>query len=154
MTDIINSHVLSMLSGWRKSYFYSDDATSYGHDGGETNMLYPTEYLNALRMILMQLLTKVIEAQIITCTRVKQKVFIPTTPLINKDSKMSFVFKMKQFPVKVFYAMTISKSQGQSLNNTEVYEPEPIFDHGQLYVAFSRATSAKGLKILIKHAPN
>ncbi|KAJ9561490.1 hypothetical protein OSB04_006650 [Centaurea solstitialis] len=47
--------------------------------------------------------------------------------------------------------MTINKSQGQSLNRIGLYLPQPLFSHGQLYVALSRATSANGLKILINN---
>lgn len=45
--------------------------------------------------------------------------------------------------------MTINKIQGQSLKFVGVYLPRSIFSQGQLYVALSRITSKKGLKILL-----
>ena len=65
------------------------------------------------------------------------------------ESKWPFVLKRRQFPLKICYAMTINKSQGQSLNKVGLYLEDEIFNHGQLYVALCRVTSPKGLYILI-----
>uniref|UniRef100_U9UA95 Uncharacterized protein n=1 Tax=Rhizophagus irregularis (strain DAOM 181602 / DAOM 197198 / MUCL 43194) TaxID=747089 RepID=U9UA95_RHIID len=50
--------------------------------------------------------------------------------------------------------MTINKSQGQTLSRVGIYLPEPVFVHGQLYVAFSRVTSHQYIKVLIDNTPN
>ena len=45
--------------------------------------------------------------------------------------------------------MTINKSQGQSLSKVGLYLKDPVFTHGQLYVALSRVKTREGVKILI-----
>jgi ATP-dependent DNA helicase PIF1 len=51
-----------------------------------------------------------------------------------------------QVPLILAYAITTHKSQGMTLTNVEV-NTDRIFEHGQTYVAFSRATSLEGLFI-------
>ncbi|GKA14267.1 ATP-dependent DNA helicase PIF1-like protein [Tanacetum coccineum] len=55
----------------------------------------------------------------------------------------------KQYPLSISFAMTINKSQGQSLSKVGLYLPRPVFTHGQLYVALSRVKSKRGLKVVV-----
>ncbi|CAI9260840.1 unnamed protein product [Lactuca saligna] len=106
---------------------------------------------NGTRLIVSQLLPTVIEATIITGTSIGKCVYIPRIKFIHKSSNLPFVFSGKQFPVKVCYAMTINKSQGQSLRKIGIYLSQPIFAHRQLYVALSRATSPDSIRILLNN---
>ena len=66
----------------------------------------------------------------------------------SDDEMFPFQFKRKQFPIRLSFAMTVNKSQGQTIPNVGVYLPDPVFSHGQLYVAMSRATARKNIRIL------
>jgi ATP-dependent DNA helicase PIF1 len=81
--------------------------------------------------------------------KVGTEVFIPRIDLNTTDVKWPFTLQRRQFPVRVCYAMTINKNQGQTLSTVGLYLKQPVFTHGQLYVAISRTTSRSGLRILI-----
>ena len=79
---------------------------------------------------------------------------IPKLKLAPSDVNLPFTLQRIQFPVRLSYSMTINKSQGQTFNQVGIYLPEPVFSHGQLYVAFSRARTLSGVKVLLDPQKN
>ena len=70
------------------------------------------------------------------------------TPCTNERDR---VFKMTrhQFPVRLTYCMSINKAQGQTLSKVGLYLPNPVFAHGQLYVAMSRVSRPENITVYI-----
>ena len=112
--------------------------------------LNPSDGLcNGTRLICHSFQKHVIEAEVITGKHAGLHTFIPRITLSPSNTNFPFTLKRRQFPVQLAFAMTINKSQGQSLNWVGLYLSTPVFSHGQFYVACSRVTSRKNLKILI-----
>ena len=108
---------------------------------------------NGTRLIITSLGLRTIEAQVISGSQnyIGSKVFIPRIKFI--PSELPFKFERIQFPVKLAYCLTINKSQGQEFDRVGIFLPSPVFSHGQLYVAFSRAKRFESIYVQIDNTP-
>jgi ATP-dependent DNA helicase PIF1 len=87
-----------------------------------------TTNCNGTRLIIRGFQKNTIDAEIVLGQHVGKRVFLPRIPLCPSDNEMfSFQFKRKQFPIRLSFAMTVNKSQGQTIPNVEVYLPELVF---------------------------
>lgn len=109
---------------------------------------------NGTRMQIRRLGNHVIECEILTGNRAGGIALIPRMNMIPNNQTLPVKFQRRQFPIVVSFAMTINKSQGQTLSCVGLFLPRPVFTHGQLYVALSRVKSIHGLKILLKNHDN
>ena len=67
--------------------------------------------------------------------------------LTSSEEHLPFILTRKQFPIRLCFAMTVNKSQGQSLQHVGVDLRTGAFTCGQLYVALSRVTSVERLVV-------
>ena len=109
---------------------------------------------NGSRLIVTRLANHVIGAKLIIGNKDGQEIYIPRMSMSPSQSPWPFKLIRKQFPIMLLYAMTINKSQGQSLDFVRLYLPTPVFSNGKLYIAVSRVQSKSGLKILIHDNEN
>ncbi|XP_028807349.1 uncharacterized protein LOC114762065 [Neltuma alba] len=104
---------------------------------------------NGTRLVVTRLEKHVMGAEIITGIGTGQEVLIPHITITPSETSLPFALCRRQFPIMLSFAMTINKSQGQTVTNVGLFLPRPVFTHGQLYVAISRVQNKQGLKILI-----
>ena len=102
---------------------------------------------NGTRLIVKQLRRLVLE---LYNPKTKQNVCLPRFDLEADIKKCGVRWKRRQFPIQHAFAMTINKSQGQTLSGkVAVYLKKGIFSHGQLYVAASRVTDPSNILFII-----
>ena len=104
---------------------------------------------NGTRLKVVNLYPNLIDAEIISGSKKGNRVFIPRIKLAPSDQNLPFVLGRRQFPVRLAFCITINKGQGQTYSTVGIYLAEPVFSHGQLYVAFSRARSFQDIKVKV-----
>lgn len=106
---------------------------------------------NGARATILNMSDRVLEVQLVGGPHDGEIVMIPRISVVPSDSQgeFSFTLKRRQFPVNLAFAMTINKSQGQSVKYVGVDLRSPVFTHGQLYVALSRATSGRHIRVVL-----
>ena len=104
---------------------------------------------NGTHLILRHLHSHVLHAEILTGACKGTQVFVPRITLAPSDAKVPFILQRIQFPIRLSYSMTINKFQGQTFDKIGLNLPSPVFSHGQLHVAFSRARAFKHVFLMI-----
>ena len=107
-------------------------------------------HCNGTRYVVTGLYDHVIDVAVATGVHVGRRMMIPRIPTCPTESIFPFRMQRRQFPLRTCFAMTANKSQGQGLKRIGIYLKKQFFSHGQLYVALSRVSSKKNIKILAK----
>ena len=104
---------------------------------------------NGTKLIITNMHEHIIEAEIINGPGQGKIIAIPRITFIEPLQKEGTTLRRKQYPIKHAYALTIDKSQGQSLERVGVDLETECFAHGQLYTGVSRAKYPNAISIYI-----
>lgn len=105
---------------------------------------------NGTRLLVTKCGRHVLQAKILTGHKAGETVLLPRISFQPSVSELNINMSKRQFPVRVAYAMTINKSQGQSVKYVGIDLKTPVFSHGQLYMALSRCTAANRITLLLE----
>jgi ATP-dependent exoDNAse (exonuclease V) alpha subunit len=97
-------------------------------------------------MIIVRIARIVLETNILTGG---QKRLIPRIKLNSAQEDFAYIISRIQFPLPLYFSITINESQGQSFERVGVDLWAPPFSHSQFYVAMSRVKDVRRLSILI-----
>ena len=100
---------------------------------------------NSSRRIVSCINTQILKVQLFNGATV----LVPRIKLILMDLDVPFKLCCLQFPISLLFTMTINKLQGQTFDIVGIDLHHPVFTHGQLYVALSRAWHFSSLKCLL-----
>jgi len=106
-------------------------------------------HVNGARYILESMTNNILFAKLASGTHIGGRIALPRMPCGPGDDNFPVPgFTRTQFPVRVCFALTTNKAQGQSFSGRLGLDlRDECFSHGQLYVALSRTTHPSNLTL-------
>ena len=112
--------------------------------------LYPKKGLcNGTCIVIIRLGRRCIETRILSGSFYGQLRLIPRIKLTSTDGELPFIISRRQFLIRLCFAITVNKSQGQSFNFVGVNLRILVFTYRQLYIVLLRVTDIRGLSLLL-----
>jgi hypothetical protein len=102
---------------------------------------------NGTRLRIDHIGTRVLRCTILSGIHRGQVALIPKMKLLY--NRKGIPFTRFQFPIKLCYAMTIHKAQGQTFDRVGIDFTGTIFTHGLVYVGMSRCSSMENLRLFL-----
>lgn len=100
------------------------------------------------RLVVMQCLgNRAIRAMVVSGPMMNQTREISRMKHVVRLNNQNLEFRRYQLPVSLCFAMTVHKAQGLNFTNVGLALSQPVFSHGQLYMAVSRVTDLEQMKI-------
>jgi hypothetical protein len=97
---------------------------------------------NGTRVIYHRRVGRCLEVEICDGARKGEIHYLPRMILTAKQATLPFTLRRVQFPLQLCFAMTVHKSQGQTMDRVGIYFSRRAWTHGLLYVAVSRVRRA------------
>ena len=175
--DRFNKAILNTKVQGPSTVYLSTDTVVTDDNNRQDEVIYPVEFLNsiddaalpphklelkigAIIMLIRNLhkesglcngtrlvVKELRENHILAETPSGIRIPIPRCDVTTNPQRYPFTMKRRQFPVKLAFSCTINKSQGQTFDQVGVDLSNPVFSHGQLYVAMSRSRHSNKIKV-------
>lgn len=112
--------------------------------------LEPPVLCNGTRCRVVEMRRNLIEVEVAVGPYSGVRRLITRIPFVPIASEFPVSFRRIQFPLRLCFAMTLNRSQGQTFQAVRVILSPSVFSHGMLYVALSRCVSKNSLKVLCR----
>ena len=113
-----------------------------------TNVDVSEGHCNGTRYVVKDISRNLLVAQVTSGPAVGEYLYLGRFQFFSSEVDFPVPFSRTQFPVRLAFAITANRAQGQTLTMVGISLLKDFFTHGQLYVAMSRCKSRDSLKVL------
>lgn len=107
---------------------------------------------NGTRILITELHQHQVFGRIISDKFKGTEVRIHRIDFVSDEKSPEFRFRRRQFPLRLAFASTLNRIQGQTLEHVGIYLRNEMFSHGHFYTAITRTHQKKNIKIMFDNA--